>query len=82
MYTFISVHVYTYIFMSARQYSLHKPVPWTNGDFGASGGFCHNIITLLSWTHGASLRGGGGGAIAFGTFCMIPISYGIPSLSP
>ena len=24
----------------------------------------------------------GGGPIAFGTFCVVPISYGIPSLSP
>ena len=43
------------------------------------GSFCHNIVTLWSWTEGASLRGG---PIAFGTFCMIPISYGIPSLGP
>ena len=45
----------------------------------AFGGFCHNIVTLQSWTDGASLRGG---PIAFGTCCMIPVSYGIPSLSP
>ena len=46
----------------------------------AFGGCSHNIVTLSSWTDGASLWGEG--PIAFGTFRMIPISYGIPSLSP
>ena len=47
-------------YMSVRQYSLYKPVPWTNwggpiafAGFGADGnggftfgGFCHNVVTL------------------------------------
>ena len=67
-----NIYIYLYIYMSVRQYSLYNPVPWTNGGgpiafagFGAAenkgisfGGFCLNIVTIQSWTEGASLRGG------------------------
>ena len=78
-YIYIYIHIYPYFHMSVRQYSFYNPVPWTTGGgpiafarFGAAenkgiafGGFCHNIVTLLSWTEGASLRGG---PIALGLF--------------
>ena len=61
-------------------------VPIVFAGFGAAenkgiafDGFSHYIVTLYSWTDWASLRGG---PIAFGTFGMMPISYGIPCLSP
>ena len=60
VYSLVEPDIYTYIYMSVRQYSLSNPVPWTNGGgpiafagFGAAenqgiafGGFCHNIVTL------------------------------------
>ena len=78
--------------MSVRQYSLYDPVPWIDGgvlsllrvlaQLKTKVSFVvvpPHVVTLWSWTEGASLRGG---PIAFWTFCMIPISYGIPSPSP
>ena len=63
--------------MSVRQYSLYNTVPWIRGGGPIAfrvlaqlktnvSRFSHNIVTLSSWTEGASLRGEG--PIAFGTF--------------
>ena len=80
------------MYMFVRQYSSYNPAPWKNEGsyhFAAlvaaqnkgivSGGFSHKTATLQTWTEGHRF---GGGSYRLGTFRVIPISYGIPSLSP